>query len=838
MHLCNYVTRFNVPFPFQRQERVHGGFGEPEPGPHLHMAMAPGSCLIFVKNGHLGRPKKDSWKTILLLAYQSLGVVYGDLGISPLYVYKSTFAEDIQHSETNEEIYGVLSFVFWTLTLVPLFKYVFIVLRADDNGEGGTFALYSLICRHAKVSLLPNRQAADEALSTYKLEQSAEKKSSSTVKLYLEKHKFLHTALLILVLLGTCMVIGDGLLTPAISVFSAVSGLEFFMSKEHHEYAVVPITCFIIVCLFALQHYGTHRVGFFFAPVVVIWLLCISALGLYNIIHWNPHVYQALSPYYMFKFLKKTRKRGWMSLGGILLCITGSEAMFADLGHFSYLAIQIAFTFLVYPALILAYMGQAAYLSQHHQSSYQISFYLSVPEAVKWPVLVIAILASVVGSQAIISGTFSIINQSQSLGCFPRVKVVHTSDKIHGQIYIPEINWTLMILCIAVTIGFRDIKHMGNASGLAVMTVMIVTTCLTALVIILCWRKPPILALAFLLFFGSVELLYFSASLTKFREGAWLPILLALFLTTIMFVWHYATIKKYEFDLHNKVSLDWLLALGSSLGIARVPGIGLVFTDLTSGIPANFSRFVTNLPAFHRILVFVCVKSVPVPYVPPAERYLVGRVGPAAHRSYRCIVRYGYRDVHQDVDSFESELVGRLADFIRYDWYNNTDGTNSCIEDIASNSNESTSDSRLAVIGTVSFSGTPAYEMEDTLQPASVSGGFTSVDSVTDFIEMEPVRAVERRVRFAIDDESETDARSEIDIQLRQELEELFAAQQAGTAFILGHSHVRAKQGSSILKRLAINFGYNFLRRNCRGPDVALKVPPVSLLEVGMVYIV
>ncbi|KAH9767444.1 Potassium transporter 2 [Citrus sinensis] len=735
--------------------------------------------------------KKDSWKTILILAYQSLGVVYGDLGISPLYVYKSTFAEDIQHSNTNEEIFGALSFVFWTLTLVPLFKYVFIVLRADDNGEGGTFALYSSICRHAKVSLLPNRQVADEALSTYKLEQPPEK-NSSRVKMYLEKHKFLHTALLILVLLGTCMVIGDGLLTPAISVFSAVSGLEFFMSKEHHQYAVIPITCFIIVCLFALQHYGTHRVG----------------------------------------------KRGWMSLGGILLCITGSEAMFADLGHFSYAAIQIAFTFLVYPALILAYMGQAAYLSKHHETNYQISFFVSVPESVRWPVLVIAILASIVGSQAIISGTFSIINQSQSLGCFPRVKVVHTSDKIHGQIYIPEINWLLMILCIAVTIGFRDTKHIGNASGLAVMTVMLVTTCLTALVIILCWHKPPILALCFLLFFGSIELLYFSASLTKFREGAWLPILLALFLTTIMFVWHYATIKKYEFDLHNKVSLEWLLALGPSLGIARVPGIGLVFTDLTSGIPANFSRFVTNLPAFHRTLVFVCVKSVPVPHVPPAERYLVGRVGPAAHRSYRCIVRYGYRDVHQDVDSFESELVDRLADFICYDWYK-TDRTNLYTDDaVTSRSNESTSDGRLAVIGTVSLSGAPAYEIEETLQPASVSGGFTSVESVTDVIEMEPVRAVQRRVRFAIDDQSDTDAQSEINLQSQQELEDLFAAQQAGTAFILGHSHVRAKQGSSLLKRLAINFGYNFLRRNCRGPDVALKVPPVSLLEVGMVYVV
>ncbi|CAL5366500.1 unnamed protein product [Camellia sinensis] len=800
--------------------------------------------------------RKDSWKKILLLAYQSLGVVYGDLSISPLYVYKNTFAEDIHHSETNEEIFGVLSFVFWTLTLVPLFKYVFVVLRADDNGEGGTFALYSLICRHAKVGLLPNRQVADEALSTYKLEHHPDKKSSSIVKLFLEKHKSLHTALLILVLLGTCMVIGDGLLTPAMSVFTAVSGLELSMSKEHREwtmtwqevtcpfdlsqiqpYAVIPITCIILICLFALQHYGTHRVGIVFAPVVLTWLICISALGLYNIFHWNPHVYKALSPYYMFKFLKKTRKGGWMSLGGILLCITGSEAMFADLGHFSYTAIQIAFTFLVYPALILAYMGQAAYLSKHHHSINQINFYVSVPESLRWPVLVVAILASVVGSQAIISGTFSIINQSQSLGCFPRVKVVHTSDKIHGQIYIPEINWTLMILCIAVTIGFRDTKHMGNASGLAVMAVMIVTTCLTSLVIILCWHKPPIVALCFLLFFGSIELLYFSASVIKFLEGAWLPILLALFLVTVMFVWHYTTIKKYEYDLHNKVSLEWLLALGPSLGIVRVPGVGIVFTDLTSGIPANFSRFVTNLPAFHRVLVFVCIKSVPVPHVPPAERYLVGRVGPASHRSYRCIVRYGYRDVHQDVDSFETELVARLADFIRYDWCRRHESLSPENGENGPQSSGSSSECRLAVIGTVSLSGMPAFEIEESVQPESLSVGFPTVASMTDVIEMEPLGVVERRVRFAIDNNSEY-ARSELNTQLQEELQDLLEAQQSGTAFILGHSHVKAKQGSSIMKRLAINFGYNFLRRNCRGPDVALKVPPVSLLEVGMVYVV
>lgn len=527
----------------------------------------------------------------------------------------------------------------------------------------------------------------------------------------------------------------------------------------------------------------------------------------------------------MLRFLKKTKKGGWMSLGGILLCITGSEAMFADLGHFSYAAIQIAFTTVVYPALILAYMGQAAYLSRHHKiyTSYQIGFYASVPESVRWPVLVVAILASVVGSQAIISGTFSIINQSQSLGCFPRVKVVHTSDKIHGQIYIPEINWMLMILCVAVAVGFRDTKHMGNASGLAVITVMLVTTSLTSLVMIVCWRKPPLLALAFFLFFGSVEALYFSASLIKFLEGAWLPILLALFLMAVMYVWHYATIKKYEYDLHNKVSLDWLLALGDKLGIVRVPGIGLVYTGLITGVPANFSRFVTNLPAFHRILVFVCIKSVPVPHVPPAERYLFGRVGPPNHRSYRCISRYGYRDVHQDIDSFESELIARLADFIKLDSSYDT-----CDGDSAEGGER-----RLTVIGSSgSLISHPNFEIDDSMAPSSASIEFPGDD--TDSAGLEPM-GDEQSVRFCMSDRHESDL--ELEEKVREELEELSAAQGAGTAFILGHSHVRSKPGSSFLRKVAIDFGYNFLRRNCRGPEVVLRVPPASLLEVGMVYI-
>ncbi|PON52033.1 Potassium transporter [Trema orientale] len=760
--------------------------------------------------------KKDSWKTVLTLAYQSLGVVYGDLSTSPLYVYKSTFAEDIQHSETNEEIYGVLSFVFWTLTLIPLVKYVFIVLRADDNGEGGTFALYSLLCRHARVSSLPNCQVADQELSEYTKDgivSPTKTRAGSTLKSTLEKYRVLQTVLLVLALIGTCMVIGDGVLTPAISVFSAVSGLELSMHKEQHRYVEVPVACAILIFLFALQHYGTHRVGFLFAPIVITWLLCISAIGVYNIAHWNPHVYQALSPYYMYKFLKKTQRGGWMSLGGILLCITGSEAMFADLGHFSQLSIQIAFTFVVYPSLILAYMGQAAYLSKHHnlETNYRIGFYVSVPEVIRWPVLGIAILAAVVGSQAVITGTFSIIKQCSALGCFPRVKIVHTSSKIHGQIYIPEINWTLMLLCLSVTIGFRDTKRMGNASGLAVITVMLVTTCLMSLVMVLCWHKSIFLAICFTFFFGSIEALYFSASLIKFLEGAWVPVALSFIFLVVMYVWHYGTRKKYESDVQNKVSINWLLGLGPTLGIVRVRGIGLIHTELVSGIPAVFSHFVTNLPAFHQVVVFLCIKSVPVPHVRPEERFLVGRVGPKEYRLYRCIARYGYHDVHKDDTEFEKDLVRSIAEFIRSE----RPKCDPRIEELES-------DEKMTVVGTSSSNIKGIRLSED--------GDSSEIAGTSELREISSPKRVRKRVRFVVPESPR------IDREAQEELQELMEAREAGMAFILGHSYVRAKRGSGLMKRLVINIGYDFLRRNFRGPSYALSIPHASTLEVGMVY--
>lgn len=642
-----------------------------------------------------------------------------------------------------------------------------------------------------------------------------------------------------LALVGTCMVIGDGVLTPAISVFSAVSGLELSMEKGHHKYVELPLACFILVCLFALQHYGTHRVGFLFAPIVIAWLLCISMIGVYNIVIWEPHVYRALSPYYMYKFLKKTQRGGWMSLGGILLCVTGSEAMFADLGHFNQLSIQIAFTCMVYPSLILAYMGQAAYLSKHHilEGDYRIGFYVSVPEQIRWPVLAIAILAAVVGSQAVITGTFSMIKQCTALGCFPRVKIVHTSSKVHGQIYIPEINWILMILCLGATIGFRDTKHLGNASGLAVITVMLVTTCLMSLVIVLCWHKSIFLALGFIVFFGTIEALYFSASLIKFREGAWAPIALSFFFMLVMCIWHYGTIKKYEFDLQNKVSINWLLSLSPNLGIVRVRGIGLIHTEIDSGIPAIFSHFVTNLPAFHQVLIFMCIKDVSVPHVSPEERFLVGRIGPKEYRIYRCVVRYGYHDVHMDDQEFEKDLVCSVAEFIRSSGGGASAGAASKANGVwHGEEHDKVDEERMSVVASGSMR---MLEEDDAMAGGTIAIGSSrarsgEIQSPSPSPSPVPVQlGVKKRVRFVL---PATSLRPNAGVQ--EELKDLTDAREAGMAFILGHSYVKAKNGSSFLRRLVINFGYDFLRRNSRGPNYAVTVPHASTLEVGMIYYV
>nr|AHH35042.1 high-affinity potassium transporter [Zea mays] len=701
-------------------------------------------------------PRRQYYLNLLLLAYQSFGVVYGDLSTSPLYVYKSTFSGKLRHYQDEETVFGVLSLIFWTFTLIPLLKYVIIVLSADDNGEGGPFALYSLLCRHAKLSLLPNQQAADEELSSYYRNGFAPRNGSSPwSRRFLEKHKKMRTLFLLIVLCGASMVIGDGVLTPAISVLSSMSGLHVRATGLHHS-SVVLLSCIVLVGLFALQHRGTQKVAFMFAPIVIIWLLSIGGIGLYNILHWNPNVYQALSPYYMVKFFRKT----------------GSEAMFADLGHFTSASVRVAFITVIYPCLMLQYMGHAAFLSKNtfHMPT---GFYDTIPEPVFWPVFVVATLAAVVGSQAVISATFSIVKQCHALGCFPRVKVVHTSRWIYGQIYIPEINWILMVLCVAVTIAFRDTTLIGNAYGIACMTVMLVTTFLMALIVIFVWQRNIIFSLVFLVFFGSIEAVYLSSSLMKVPQGGWVPLVLAFIFMSVMYIWHYGSRRKYQFDLQNKVSMRSILSLGPSLGIVRVPGVGLIYTELVTGVPSIFSHFVTNLPAFHEVLVFLCVKSVPVPYVSPDERYLVGRIGPKEYRMYRCIVRYGYKDVQRDDDNFENMLVMSIAKFIMME-----------AEDASSASYDIANEGRMAVITTTDASGSPlAMRDFDGLADSmsTRSSKSESLRSLQSSYEQEsPSVNRRRRVRFEVPEE---DGMGQ---QVKEELTALVEAKHAGIAYIMG----------------------------------------------------
>ncbi|KAK9945538.1 hypothetical protein M0R45_011049 [Rubus argutus] len=436
-------------------------------------------------NSHHGHSSKGaSWSVILHLAFQSIGIVYGDIGTSPLYVYASTFNNGIKD---RDDILGVLSLIVYTLTLIPLIKYVFIVLRANDNGDGGTFALYSLLCRYAKVGLTPSQQAEDRDVSNFQLELPSKRlERASKLKSKLENSQFAKFFLLFATMLGTSMVIGDGVLTPCMSVLSAVGGIKLATSDLTDD-MIVWISVAILVCLFVAQRFGTDKVGYTFAPIICVWFIMIGGIGAYNYFKFDPTVIKALNPLYIVDYFKRNKGDAWISLGGIVLAITGTEALFADVGHFTVRSIQISMCSVTYPALLLAYTGQASFLRENKDLVLN-AFFESTPKRLYWPMFVVAVMASIIASQAMISGTFSIIQQSLSLGCFPRVKIVHTSTKYEGQVYIPEVNYLLLLACIGVTLGFRSTAKIGNAYGIAVVFVMTLTSSFLVLIMIMIWK--------------------------------------------------------------------------------------------------------------------------------------------------------------------------------------------------------------------------------------------------------------------------------------------------------------------------------------------------------------
>ncbi|CAK8579261.1 unnamed protein product [Lathyrus sativus] len=771
---------------------------------------------------------KPQFKALLFLAYQSLGFLFGDISLSPLYVYQSIFSGRLKHVQNEDAIFGAFSLIFWTISLISLLKYAIFMLNADDNGEGGIVALYSHLCKNAKFCLLPNHQTSDEELSTYRKPGYSNRNiPPSYLKKFIEKHKSTKIILLVFVLLGACMIICVGALMPAISVLSSVEGLKI-EAKIKNNSMVPLISCVLLVGLFVLQHRGSHAIAFMFPPIIILWLLSIFTIGIYNVIKWNPSIYRALSPYYIYKFFWVTGKGGWTNLGGVFLCVTGSEAMFTDLGYYKQAPVTAAFSCIIYPCLILQYMGQAAFLSKN-LSAVPISFYASIPDVLFWPVFVLAALAAIVASQAVISSTFSIVQQCHAFECFPRVKAIQSRRWINGQTYIPEINWILMVISLAVTVGFGDTGRIVYAYGIACLIVSFVTTWLTLLVINLVWHRSLIVAMAFLLIFGSIEVLFLSSYCMKIPIGGWVPIVLSSLFMVVMYVWHYGSRKKYFFDMHNKVSMRGVLTLGPSLGIVRVPGMGLIYTELASGVPASFTHFLTNLPAFYQVVVFVCVKTVLVPSVPHAERYLIGRIGPKSYRLYRCIVRYGYKDVYSHENDFENELVMSIAEFIQLE-------AEGCSGNL-----DGTADGRMAVVRTSGKFGTRLRMSEsagvEEADSNNLSGALTVSSSKSPTLkklqamyEQESLELnTRRRIKFEL---LNTIYRDPL---VKEELMELVEANRAGAAYVIGHSHVKAKWNSSFMKRFAMNL-YSFLRKNCRSPAVGLNIPQTCLIKVGMNY--
>ncbi|EAZ08892.1 hypothetical protein OsI_31156 [Oryza sativa Indica Group] len=764
---------------------------------------------MSVRGAHGHSSKEISMLSTVAMAFQTLGVVYGDMGTSPLYVFSDVFSKVPIKSEV--EILGALSLVMYTIALIPFAKYVFIVLKANDNGEGGTFALYSLICRYAKVSLLPNQQRVDEDISSFRLKlPTPELERALSVKESLEKNPVFKNILLFLVLMGTSMVIGDGILTPSMSVMSAVSGLQGRVPGFGTD-AVVIVSILFLILLFSVQRFGTGKVGFMFAPILALWFINLGTIGIYNLAKYDISVVRAFNPVYIYLFFQTNGIKAWSALGGCVLCITGAEAMFADLGHFSVKSIQVAFTAVVFPCLLIAYMGQAAYLMKYPFAVERI-FYDSVPEILFWPVFVIATLAAMIASQAMISATFSCIKQAMALGCFPRIKIIHTSKKVMGQIYIPVMNWFLMVMCIIIVATFRSTNDIANAYGIAEVGVMMVSTALVTLVMLLIWQTNLFLVMCFPVIFGSVEFVYLTAVLSKIQEGGWLPLAFSSLFLCIMYTWNYGSVLKYQSEMRGKISLDFILDLGSTLGTVRVPGIGLVYNELVQGIPSIFGHLLVTLPAMHSTIVFVCIKYVPVPYVPFEERFLFRRIGQKDYHMFRCVARYGYKDVRKEEHGFfEQLLVETLEKFLR------KESQEMALEASAM----AVERDDVSVVSDIPSSPVEAGDLHVPLLSDQRLGDGTQTFITEGNTPVLPTSSI-----------------SEEDPSLEYELESLREAIASGFTYLLAHGDVRARKESFFTKKFIINYFYAFLRRNCRAGTATLKVPHSNIMRVGMTYMV
>jgi len=536
-----------------------------------------------------------------VLCLAALGVVYGDIGTSPLYAIKTVF-DSTNGLELNQpNLVGILSLIFWSLMVVVSLKYVTLILRANNHGEGGIMALLAL----ASISVTGNER--------------------------------LRNGLLIIGVFGAALFYGDGVITPAISVLSAIEGLD--VAAPGLKPYVVPITVAVLVVLFLVQRVGTAGIGNIFGAIMVLWFGVLAAIGIVNIAR-APVIAEALNPLAGLDFCLRHGWIAFVALGGVVLVLTGAEALYADMGHFGPKPIRLAWFGLVFPALALNYLGQGALLLVD-ATALENPFYRLFPEWALYPMVALATVATVIASQAVISGTYSMTREAIQLGFLPRMRIVYTSARQIGQIYIPYINWLLLAAVIAAVLGFGSSSALGSAYGIAVTGTMMITTCLTFYVIHTAWHYSLLLSVFATAFFLVIDATFFSSNLLKIAQGGWFPLVIGVVIFTAMVTWKRGRAILFDRSRIDTVPLTSFLDSLFEHPLTRVPGTAVFLTADPQGVPHALLHNLAHNKVLHERVIFITVVYRAIPWILPAERVALQ---PLAHNCYQITAYYGFKD--------------------------------------------------------------------------------------------------------------------------------------------------------------------------------------------------
>jgi len=560
--------------------------------------MAVTSSTSNQAHGHNGHGNVG----LMGLIVGAIGVVFGDIGTSPLYTLKEAFSPHYGLVANHDTVLGILSMIFWALIIVVTVKYVAVIMRADNEGEGGIMALMALAQR-----TLPKGSRSSYAVG-------------------------------ILGIFGASLFFGDGVITPPVSVLGALEGIEVAAPAFHNW--IVPIAVLIMLALFCTQRFGTEKVGRVYGPITAVWFLAIAAIGVLNILH-TPEVFKAFNPWWAMRFFLDHGWHGIFILGAVVLAVTGGEALYADMGHFGAKPIRCAWYFFVLPCLMLNYLGQGALLLLDPAAA-KNPFYVGVPQWALYPMIALATAAAVIASQAVITGAYSVARQAMQLGYIPRMAIKHTSKETIGQIYIPAINWMLMIAVIALVLTFRSSTALASAYGVSVSGTMLIDTLLLVLVARAMWPKARQWVLPLCALFAVIEAAFLVANGVKFLDGAWFPVVLGILVFTMLRTWRRGRELLHAEIRKEGIQLDTFLPGLMLAPPARVPGTAIFLTAQTGVVPHALLHNLKHNKVLHERNVFLTVETMNVPFAPKEKRLKIDSIG--GEDFYRVVIKFGFME--------------------------------------------------------------------------------------------------------------------------------------------------------------------------------------------------